>query len=43
MNEQLIVPVLTGLSVVSIGGSLLLRKIAIRAPLEARLREVSGA
>jgi len=42
MNEQWVVPVLTGLSVVAIGGSLLLRRVAVRAPLQARLDELSG-
>lgn len=40
--DQLIIPVLTGTAVVAIGGSLLLTRLARRAPLQARLEEIGG-
>jgi tight adherence protein C len=42
MNEQLVIPVLTGASVIAIGGSLILNRWARRQPLEQRLAEISG-
>jgi len=39
---QIIVPALVGISVIAIGGAILLGKRVKRAPLEARLREVAG-
>ena len=42
MNEQLIIPVLTGTSVIAIGGSLILNRFARRKPLEQRLAEIAG-
>src|SRR5687767_1776206 len=40
MVEQWIIPVLTGTSVIAIGGSLILNRVVKRAPLEARLAAV---
>jgi tight adherence protein C len=42
MNEQVVIPVLTGTSVIAIGGSLILNRWARRQPLEQRLAELSG-
>lgn len=42
MNEQLVVPLLTGTSVIAIGGSLILNRWARRQPLEQRLAEITG-
>lgn len=40
--EQWIVPVLTGTSVITVGGALLLNRWARRAPLQARLQGIAG-
>jgi len=42
MDSQLLIPILSGLSVVAIGGSFLLARVAKRAPLEARLGQIGG-
>ncbi len=42
MNAQLIIPILTGAAVVSVGGAMLLNRRLKRAPLEERLQDISG-
>ncbi len=42
MNALWAIPILTGTSVVAIGGALLMNRRATRMPLEARLRGISG-
>ncbi len=42
MNALWAIPILTGTSVIAIGGALLLNRKADRMPLEARLRGISG-
>ncbi|CAN5422180.1 type II secretion system F family protein [soil metagenome] len=42
MNPEMVIPLLVGVSVVLIGGAILLAKVAKRAPLEARLGQIGG-